>query len=508
MRIYKYITVVVFAAALTACGVEYYSSPNAAAIVPTSGIMNSVQKRLMDDTRDAWLSGRQTLLWVQYWGQINYTEEDRYQYRETVNEAAWNDLYGHAMDLKSIIELNTDEATKGDMEAYGPNENQIAAARIMLAYIFQLAANQWGDIPYYSYGSDDADFQGLSLRDNAVMAPVYASQSKIYADILKELDEAQAMINTSATMIEGDSFFDGDAVQWKKFANSLRLRIANRIKAANNSLATQHINAAISAGVMEGNDDSAGVTYTADNDANSAPMYSAFYISNRLDFAPSNTFVELLKGDRGPFGEDPRLGIYVDPNASGEYVGIPVGAARDVVSDFKWESLPGEAILDSKYTEYYMEYSEVCFLLSEVNGWDQDWYEAGVEASMEKWGVPAADIEAYIATLPAASEETVLTQKYIALYMQPQEAWAEYKRTGYPTTFSKPGNEYSVIVPLGDGTTTTFTYTFTTLVSGLTDLPTRANYPLVEANINSLNYKSAGDAIGGDEMDTKLWFQP
>jgi len=291
------------------------------------------------------------------------------------------------------------------------------------------------------------------------------------------------------------------------FANSLRLRIANRIKGSNASLANQHIADAIADGVMMSNDDNAGVTYTADNDANSAPMYAAFYISNRLDFAPTNTFVELLKGDRGPFGADPRLEIYVDPNADGEYVGIPAGTAREDVSGFKWESLPGEAVLDSKYTEYYMEYSEVCFLLSENNGWDQTWYENGVEASMQKWGVAQADIDAYIATLPAASEETVLTQKYIALYMQPQEAWAEYKRTGYPMTFAKPGNTYNVIVPLGDGTTTTFTYEFTSLVDGLTDLPTRAKYPLVEANINEANYKAAGDAIGGDKMNTKLWFQ-
>nr|WP_319398547.1 SusD/RagB family nutrient-binding outer membrane lipoprotein [uncultured Carboxylicivirga sp.] len=502
MRIFKYITGVVLIAAFTACGVDYYENPNAAAVVPTSGIMNSVQKNLMVDTRDEWLSGRQTLLWMQYWGQINYTEEDRYQYRETVNEGAWNDLYGHAMDLKSIIELNTDEATKSDMAAYGDNENQIAAARIMLAYIFQLAANQWGDVPYYSYGSDDADFQALYLRDEAVSAPKYAPQAKIYADLLKELEEAQGMINLSANMIDGDAMFGGDAAQWKKFANSLRLRIATRIKGSNATLANQHIAAAISAGVMASNADNAGVTFTADNNDNSAPMYSAFYIGNRLDFAPSHTFVDLLKGNRGPFGADPRLSIYVDPNADGEYVGIPVGVSREEVGGFAWESLPGKAVLNSRYTENYMEYAEVCFLLSEANGWNQEWYEAGVKASMQKWGVPAESIDAYIATLPAASEETVITQKYIALYMQPQEAWAEYKRTGYPATLDMPGKSYTISVPGGHS----FTYEFSPLES-LNDIPTRARYPLVEQNINEINWDAASTAIGGDEMDTKLWFQ-
>ncbi len=510
MRIFKYYIFVVVIAALTGCEVDYYDSPNEAAVVPTPGIINRVQKQLMTDTRDEWFSGRQALLWTQYWGQVNYTEEDRFQYRETVNEGGWDDLYMHAEDLKAIIDLNTDEATKSDMAAYGPNENQIAAARIMLAYLFQQAVEVWGDIPYYSYGSDDADFQALDLVLGDQKYPAYASQEKIYADILKELDEAEAMIAADEEidenyMMDGDNFFDGDASQWKKFANSLRLRIANRIKDVNPTLAEQHI-ADAKGNVMTSNDDNAGVTYTADNDANTAPMYAAFYIDNRLDFAPAHTFVELLKGERGPFGWDPRIDAMVADNAEGIKVGIPVGASRDVVGDFEWESLPGDGILDPKYKELYMEYSEVCFLLSEINGWDQAWYEKGVAASMEKWGVDAGTIASYIAGLPAASEETVMTQKYIALYMQPYEAWSEYRRTGYPTTLVMPGQSYSVDVPRADGTTTTFSYEFDPLVD-LSDLPNRINYPLVEQNLNGANNSAAADAIGGDEMDTKLWWQ-
>lgn len=516
MKILKYYILVLFVAALTACDVEYYESPNAAAVVPTTGLINRVQKGLMDDTRDEWFSGRQALLWVQYWGQVNYTEEDRYQYRETVNEGAWDDLFMHAEDLKAIIDLNENEATKVDMQAYGPNENQIAVARIMLAYLFHKAVDVWGDIPYYSYGSDDPDFQALDLVVGDVKYPAYASQDKVYADILKELDEAEAMI-TGDFVMAGDNFFGGNAAQWKKFANSLRLRVANRIKVKNPTLANQHI-ADASANVMESNADNAGVEYTYDNNANSSPMYSAFYISNRSDFAPSNTFVELLKGDRGPFAVDPRLDIYVQENSEGEFVGIPVGASRDTVASFKWESLPGKAIIGEKvngtaippspkYKEIYMEYSEVCFLLSENNNWDQTWYEDGVEASMLKWGVDEAVVAAYVAGLPAASEETVLTQKYIALYMQPYEAWAEYRRTGYPNTLAMPGQNYDVSVPREDGSITIFSYDFDPLVE-LTDLPDRVSYPRVEQNLNQANRDAAVESMGGDDMDTKLWWQP
>lgn len=491
-----------------ACDVDYYSDPNRPEIAPTYGIMNRVQKRLMDDTRDEWFSGRQSLLWVQYWNQVNYTEEDRYQYRETVNKAAWGDLYKNAQDLVDIITLNTDEATKGDMEKFGPNENQIAASRIMLVYTYLLSVELWGDVPYYSYGSDNESFQANQLKVNGTDRPVYASQEDIYPDMLKELDEAQAMIITSENMIDGDNFFGGDATKWKKFANSLRLRIANRIKDVYSG-AQAHINAAVSAGVMESNEDNAGVKYEA-NATNGAPMYLAFVIDARTDFAPSAQFVELLKGIRGPFGvQDPRLDAFVADNEDGFKVGIPLTDANPTVTKFTHESLPGSAILAPDYTEIYMEYAEVCFLMSEINGWDQTWYENGVRASLERWGVASADIDAYVTALPAANEETVMMQKYIALYMQPMEAWSEYRRTGYPNTLVRPNVPYTYEWQYknenGTVRDTSATYTFKP-IGGLTDLPERNKYLLNEASINEANMKAAAQSIGGDEQDTELWW--
>jgi hypothetical protein len=496
-----YIILILVGAFLFSCEVDYFSDPNRPEIAPTYGIMNRVQKQFINDTRDEWFSGRQMLLWVQYWNQVNYTEEDRFQYRETVNQSAWDDIYGHAQDLQDIITLNTDEATASEMEKYGPNENQIAAARIMLTYVYLHAVELWGDVPYWSYGSSNESFQANQLKEGGIDQPVYAKHADIYADMLKELDEAQAMINVNALMIDGDNFFGGDAMKWKKFANSLRLRIANRVNGTVSG-ADAHITAAISAGVMESNGDNAGVAFEA-NALNGAPMFRAFVVSARKDFAPSLQFVELLKGNRGPFGvEDPRLDIYVADNADGLKLGIPLTEANDVVGSFAWESMPGDAILASDYTELYMEYAEVCFLLSEVNGWDQDWYEKGVAASMERWGVAQADVDAYVAALPAATEETVMMQKYIALYMQPMEAWSEYRRTGYPNTLIKANEPYTYEWTIA-GKDTSSTYEFKP-IGGLTDLPERNKYLLNEASINNDNVKAAGTSMGGDAQDSKL----
>jgi hypothetical protein len=123
---------------------------------------------------------------------------------------------------------------------------------------------------------------------------------------------------------------------------------------------------------------------------------------------------------------------------------------------------------------------------------------------MLKWGVTAAVADAFVATLPPASAATVLTQKYVALFMQPYEAWAEYRRTGYPDTsiLLLPGETAPLLVPIP--VTGETTYTFTPLVTGLTDIPARMLYPTLIQTLNPENYASASAAIGGDKMNTKL----
>lgn len=505
MKTIKFLIILSLGLLLTACETEYKEDPNRAVVAPTHAIMNRVQKRFMDRTRDVWFSGRQSLLWVQYWNQVNYTDEDRFEYRETVNKNSWDDIYINAQNLIDLISYNTNEDTKADMLKYGPNENQIAAARIMLVYIYLHGLELWGDIPYWSYQSTNETFQANKLKSDGISHPAYAKQKDIYADMLKTLKEAQESIITNKIMIAGDNFYNGDATGWKKFANSLRLRIANRIKNVYPE-AQAHIDDAIAQGVFASNADNAGLHYET-NAINAAPMYRAFYVDNRTDFAPSMSFVELLQGKRGPFGiVDPRLDIFVDDNVDGFKVGIPLVSSNDEVNDFQHESLPGAAILAPNYTEYYMEYSEVCFIMSEIKNWDQTWYEKGVRASMEKWGVAPSAINDYIAALPPANEENVMTQKYIALYMQPMEAWSELRRTGYPNTLIRPNETYTYTYPTADGDVSVV-YTFTPKVN-LDEIPSRNMYLSNEKNINFENYSAAKTSMGGDTQSTKLWWQP
>ncbi|MCF8232832.1 MAG: SusD/RagB family nutrient-binding outer membrane lipoprotein [Bacteroidales bacterium] len=525
MKVFKTIIVIALLA-FTACDVDYYTNPNEPTTPPSSAVFNHAVDQIMTDTRDVWFSGRFTTVTMQYWQQSEYGDEDRYGYRESMRET-WEDFYYNLENLRKVIQLNTDEETAADMQAYGSNNNQIQATRIMMAYTFNIMADTWGDIPYYSYNSDNESFQALQLGDTPeeeqVLSPKYAEQQAIYEDILNELKAAAENLNENEGLFTtgGDNIYDGDVAKWKKFANSLRLRIALKIMGADQNLANQHINDALDKGVFTSNADNAGFTYEA-NDKNAAPMYTAWNVDNRSDFAIGLSFTQLLKGENvmghdntnpvtdNPFSgiTDPRIEIYANQNSDGNYVGMPIAESSDEAATIKFESLPGDAIINTPdYTEYLMEYAEVEFILSELNNWDQSHYEAGIEASMERWGVPEAAITDYINEVPDANEENVLTQKYIALYLQPHTAWAEYRRTGYPETLIPPYTDYSVTNPeTGD----TYNFTFSPIpaeIENTQDLPYRMKYPDQEYTLNGDQIREAINRLpNGDKQSSKLWW--
>lgn len=515
-KIFSILTLVSLSLALNSCADKFDEidiNPNSTENPLPTGLFNNANKEYIDYTRDGWVSGRMILPWVQYSAQRQYTEEDRYQYRLTTGTQLWTRSYYAAQDYKKIIDLNTDPSTASQMSVYGANANQIAAARVMLSYVFLNLVDSFGDVPYWSYGNKDSDFQALNV--DLYLQPKFASQQKIYTDILKELKEASEMIDISKDVLtSGDHLFDNNPEKLKKFANSLRLRIATRVKGVVPG-AEAHILDAIASGVMTSNNDNVGLTYE-DNLINPSPFFLTY--QTRSDFAISKTFVELLKGQVGSFGEDPRILKYASPvsvkignirnqnmveaTTASEITGMPYGVPSTLAaSQAGSSSFFGASILKPAYTEIFMEYAEVEFLLAEANGWSQNHYENGVRASMQRWGVPTAKINTFVASLPVANKANVLTQKYVSLFMQPNEAWAEYRRTGYPNHLLLPGQTANLNVPSASGETN---YTFTSLIAGLTDLPTRIFYPTTVQTLNTANYQAASTAIGGDQMNTKL----
>lgn len=517
------ILAVIFSLTLVSCGDDIEDvniNPNNPEIVPSNSIFNSATREYFSSTRDAFNHGRFTLNWMEYWGQNSYADEDRYLYRETTATNSYNVVYMVATDLKSIIDLNTNEDTKVDAAAYGNNDNQIAASRIMLAYMFHQLTNTFGDVPYWSYGSDDPEFEALQVDD--ILSPVFASQQKIYVDILKELRESADMINVDAPVFtSGDNIFNGNALKWKKLANSLILRVATTLKEVDAGTANAAITAAIADGIMESNDDNAAQQYETD-DANANPMWRAFL--TRTDFAVSAPFVDLMKGKTGNFGPDPRLFQMAAPIDAGiaaiktdtyttstdydDYVGVPYAYNKVNRIGFNLYSFPSSQALKPDFGEILMEYAEVEFLLSEFNGFAQANYEEGVRASMEKWNVPTADIDAFVSALPPANKENVMNQKYVALYMQGHQAYAEARRTGFPDSsiLFLPGETYTLpadqAAAAGEAS-----YTFVSGVLDLTTLPSRTRYPVGLQTLNGENTKAAVSKLDdGDTVFSKLFW--
>lgn len=484
---------------------ETNTDPNKAIKVPTYSLLTNVQFQFSYNMFDSWWGGRQSMLWAQYWSQNNYTDEDRYSIRQNVNSNYWRNFYLITTDLNEIIRINNDPEQKVKASAYCSNANQIATAMIMKAWIVQHLTDLYGNIPYFTawQGADD------------VFLTTYDNQELIYRDVVAQLDAAVALIDGDggAGWSQGDIIYGGNMAKWRKFANSLKLRMAMRAKKVDITLGTNWANEAIASGVMESNEDNATFKFLGAA-PNNAPMWGAYNVDNRSDHSVTMQFIDLLKGNPvggaekpNPFAGlfDPRLPIFaqpvVDTTVLGPgYQGIPYGmddSETKVIGD-AGASRPGKAILASDFAVIYMNYSEVAFIKSELNGWSQAEYEEGVSASMDYWGVSQADKDTFLVHMPAATEETVLTQKYIALYTQGYEAWSEYRRTGYPKTLVHPGE---VTWKKADGSTVVFETIFGE------DIPRRMTWPQEEQTLNRTNYEAAVSAFGqADAFESRVWW--
>jgi len=414
-------------------------------------------------------------LYAQYLSQTTYTLASRY---ERVN-FDFNLWYAYPLiNLEEIIRLNTDEATKGKAQISGSNNNQIAVAKILQAYLFHYLTDRWGALPFTE-----------SLQGRANFKPVYDSQEDIYRGIFEGLTEAIAMMDTGPT-VKGDFLLNGNLDHWKKMANSIKMIAALRLSKVAPDLGKAAFVEAMEGGVLTSNMDNIMYPYLADAD-NENPFFSRF--RNVSLEAISNTLL-----DRLVVLKDPRLYAYADPSQiDGNFTGMPYGVDNPS-SDPASLSLPHSTNVRGQDTPLpLITYSQLLFSMAEAAhlGWidadaEQLYYDA-IQASMEQWqSFDASIYEEYIAqptvqwnatNAPALLGE----QKWIALYLQGYEAWAEWRRTGYPN-----------LQPAPDA------------INQSRQIPRREGYPTSERDINFDNWKTAVDTWldGEDGLDGRVWW--
>lgn len=480
--------------------------PNSPQKVPTQSLISYTEKSLMNAIRSTTLSISGADLYVQWMANNTYTDTDRYYWLSTTGNAVWSSLYLAQNNLDEIIRLNSNDDTRLQAAANGNNDNQIAAARILKVWTYQIMTDTWGDIPYNSYAGKDPSFNANNA-ENDVIYPQYATQESIYKDMLNELKEASDQIRVNEPVfMKGDAIYNGDALKWKKFANSLSLRVSNRVR-HKLSEAASRIQEIVSNPslypVFENNADNAALAYEA-TAPNQAPFYSATILANRNDYAISNVLVDFLKGERGPFNlADPRLTVYAQPNIEGNYVGQSYGLDMYTASLVNPDQVSrlGTEIYKSNYKEVLMEYAEVQFILSEYKNWDQQYYLNGIRASMQKWNIPEEAVGNYLTSVKPAGAETVLTQKWVALLMQGSEGWAEYRRTGFPAFLIKKGDVVWTGIIDGQEVVKKFD------PIGINEIPLRLLYPNSEIQLNKEEYQKAVGRQGSDLLTTKIWWE-
>lgn len=444
--------------------------PNNPSVPVTSNLFTTAVRGVIGPVTDI-----DPTLYSQQISEKFYTEASRYG----TQQFSFNGFYSSPLiNLEQIIQLNTDEATKGTAAQNGANNNQIAAARILKAYFFWHITDRWGDIPYS---------QALNGREN--FKPVYDKQDAIYNSLFTELKEASAQITPGT--ISGDQLLGGNMDSWKLFANSMRLVMALRLSKVNPEKGKTEFASAFADGVISSNAQNVTYKFLADEN-NDSPWEDRF--QTRLDFCVSKKMVDLLAG----YG-DPRLPVFADKAVLTQtYAGMPYGLEQGAAGAIPngQVSFLGIALRSQASPGYVMTYAQMQFTLAEgallgwISGDAATFYNKGIEASFGQYGVySAAAHAAYIAQPgvvynPATGLEQIITQKWVAQFLNGYEAWADWRRTGFPI-LTPPA---STISP-----------------SGL--IPRRQGYPTTERDLNGVNYETALQSLAGkDDLDGKVWW--
>ncbi|MCJ7629734.1 MAG: SusD/RagB family nutrient-binding outer membrane lipoprotein, partial [Longimicrobiales bacterium] len=367
------VTALVFSTVMGGCGdglTELNVNPNEPVSVGAEFLLPAAIVSGAERLHGSSLNMDMVGLWVQHYAEHRYTIEDRFEVTDGAVSGHWTNLYaGPLRNLYEVVE-------KGE-ETERPNV--VAVGTILKSWLMQAVTDLWGDAGYS---------QALLGRESPPdMTVVYDTQEDIYDGLLSDLGSAVSMMAPSGPKITaGDLLYKGNMDQWRKFANSLRLRVAMRLSQVDQSKASAEFSSALAAGVFTSNADNAMLRFV-DNGVDVHPIYG--YERNRDDHSISATLVDTLKSL-----SDPRLPIYARPNASGGYVGTNNGDQSD--PPLTQVSRIGTYFSSAATPAVILSYSEVLFLRAEAaeRGWvganAGDLYQQAITAAMSQIGVSQA----------------------------------------------------------------------------------------------------------------------
>jgi hypothetical protein len=390
------------------------------------------------------------------------------------------------------------------------DSNLMNMARIFQAYAFMVLTDTYGDIPYTQAGIGYLEQQFF---------PVYDTQQEIYADLIKELTEASAALSTSGKIPTGEILYGGNIGQWKKLGYSLLLRAGMRLSKIDAPRAQQIADAAFQGGVITSNSDNAVLKHTGDY---RQPIGNTLTGGESANYYLGEPFVNYLKSTN-----DPRLASiavrYIGATSGNDQtadrasinpadqIGMPFGfdnagigavaSSKGLASFYDFSQVDRSRMAKQTAPTFFVTAAQTQLLLAEARerGWinagtTAGYYEAGVRAHMEQMAmfdagsaVPAEAIQNYLAANPydpSKALEQINTQYWIASFLNGSEAWANFRRSGFPDLTPNPFPGKSI--------------------KG--NFIRRLTYPNSEISVNSANVNSAITRMGADDLDTRVWW--
>lgn len=419
----------------------------------------------------------------------------RYDYRSTWSDYLYNGWYAELTNFKDIYKMASEELTY--------NKSYMGISLICQSWVYSLLTDTYGDVPY---------FESNKAKDEGIIEPAFDRQKDIYMAIFKQLEEANTLLSANTAISTSDPVYGGDIAKWRKFGNSLYLRLLLRVsgkaEVADTCIAKIKEIVETNAGnypIISNNDESAILRWTG-----IGPYVSPLMSVREQDFrspAIASFFIDHLADWHDPRIDIPTYGTnninrWAIAPSSGSYVGIPSGYApgeNPVKRSYFYSTTSARTLMNEPLAGMILNYAEVNFILAEAaaKGWinrsAETYYNTGAQSSITLWlpnwtepitdFLAAADIQWLESATLDEKMEKIHLQKYYALFLTDLQQWFEYRRTGHP------------VLPKGGGLRN----------NGV--MPARMTYPVYVQSTNPTNYKAAVAAQGPDVISTEVWWQ-
>lgn len=533
----KYLLYLVLIISISSCTdkfEDFNTDKKNPASVAGEALFSNAQKNLVDQMSSPNVNRNITELWAQYWNETTYTDEANYDIVERgQSEMIFRYLYRDVlMDLAEASKLISD-VEPFDSDAAVVKANKLHIIEILNVFVYQRLVDIFGAVPY------------SEALDIGNVYPEYEMGDAIYSDLITRLDAAMAGLDPSHGSYGGtDLIYDGDVDSWIRFANSEKLKIGIHLADVNSTLAQTTIEEAVAAGVLSSASDEALFMYQS-----GAPNYNMIHaeliVTGRKDFVATNTIIDIMAGVN-----DPRLDNYFDPTSiqpfqfprndngtkvdvvyeagentilfyplgGGEYnevfmegpftvlaadsaAGIKtwLGGTYGYASQFSRHTQVSTNVTEATFPGLVMTYSEVLFYLAEAaaRGYNvgmtaEAAYNAGITESILWWGGTQQDADSYLAypdvaytTAKGDWKQKIAYQSWISSYINGLLGYTTWRRLDYPVLNITPTNDE---------------------IQEVTDIPVRFTFPVNEQSLNAANYAAASEAIGGDDLLTKIFW--